>query len=83
MEEVGERMGSEVDVVYGGEDKGVGSGMKRVIKVRNEKKIGVIGGVDRMVKDGGLGSICVSEYDIGYEGGMMGGKVVKGKDGGR
>jgi len=33
-----------------------------------------------MVKDGGLATISVSQYDIGYQAGIMAAKVLKGKN---
>ncbi len=33
-----------------------------------------------MVKDGGVATISVSQYDIGYQAGIMAGQVLKGKD---
>lgn len=80
MQLVAETMASQVDVVYAPQDNGVASAMKTLINVTNKNKIPVIPAVDTMVKDGGVATISVSQYDIGYQAGIMAGKVLKGKD---
>ncbi len=67
-------------MVYAPQDNGVASAMKTLINVTNQNKIPVIPAVDTMVKDGGLATISVSQYDIGYQAGIMAAKVLKGKD---
>lgn len=80
MQQVAETMASQVDVVYAPQDNGVASAMKTLINVTNQNNIPVIPAVDTMVKDGGLATISVSQYDIGYQAGIMAAKVLKGKD---
>lgn len=80
MQLVAETMASQVDVVYAPQDNGVASAMKTLINVTNKNKIPVIPAVDTMVKDGGVATISVSQYNIGYQAGIMAGKVLKGKD---
>ena len=80
MQQIAETMAGQVDVVYAPQDNGVASAMKTLINVTNQEKIPVIPAVDTMVKDGGLATISVSQYDIGYQAGIMAAKVLKGKN---
>lgn len=80
MQQVAETMANQVDVVYAPQDNGVASAMKTLINITNQNKIPVIPAVDTMVKDGGLATISVSQYDIGYQAGIMAAKVLKGKN---
>lgn len=80
MQQVAETMASQVDAVYAPQDNGVASAMKTLINVTNQEKIPVIPAVDTMVKDGGIATISVSQYDIGYQAGVMAGQVLKGKN---
>ncbi|GMA69954.1 ABC transporter substrate-binding protein [Leuconostoc litchii] len=79
MQQIAETMASQVDVVYAPQDNGVASAMKTLINVTNQDKIPVIPAVDTMVKDGGIATMSVSQYNIGYQAGIMAGKVLKGK----
>lgn len=80
MQQVAETMANQVDVVYAPQDNGVASSMKTLVNVTNSNKIPVIPAVDTMVKDGGLATVSVSQYDLGYQAGVMAAKVFKGKD---
>lgn len=80
MQQVAETMASQVDAVYAPQDNGVASAMKTLINVTNQERIPVIPAVDTMVKDGGIATISVSQYDIGYQAGVMAGQVLKGKN---
>lgn len=80
MQQVAETMASQVDVVYAPQDNSVASAMKTLINVTNQEKIPVIPAVDTMVKDGGVATVSVSQYDIGYQAGVMAGQVLKGKN---
>lgn len=80
MQQVAESMASHVDVVYAPQDNGVASAMKTLISMTNKARIPVIPAVNTMVKDGGVATISVSQYDIGYQAGIMAGQVLKGKD---
>ncbi len=80
MQQVAETMANAVDVVYAPQDNGVASAMKTLINITNKEKIPVIPAVNTMVKDGGIATISVSQYNIGYQAGVMAGRVLKGKD---
>ncbi|MDF7627074.1 tryptophan ABC transporter substrate-binding protein [Lactobacillaceae bacterium L1_55_11] len=79
MQQVAETMANQVDVVYAPQDNGVASAMKTLVNVTNQNKIPVIPAADTMVKDGGIATIAVSQYQIGYQTGKMAGEVLKGK----
>lgn len=79
MQQVAETMASQVDVIYAPQDNGVASAMKTLINITNKNKIPVIPAVDTMVKDGGVATMSVSQYNIGYQAGIMAAKVLKGK----
>lgn len=80
MQQVAETMASQVDIVYAPQDNGVASAMKTLINITNKNNVPVIPAVNTMVKDGGVATISVSQYDIGYQAGIMAGQVLKGKD---
>ena len=80
MQQVAETMASQVDVIYAPQDNGVASAMKTLINITNKNKIPVIPAVDTMVKDGGVATMSVSQYNIGYQAGIMAAKVLKGKE---
>lgn len=79
MQQVSETMASQVDAVYAPQDNGVASAMKTLINVTNKAKIPVIPAVDTMVKDGGLATLSVDQYELGKLSGEMAAKVLKGK----
>lgn len=80
MQQVAETMAGQVDVVYAPQDNGVASAMKTLISTTNQAKIPVIPATDTMVKDGGIATMSVSQFDIGYQAGLMAGKVLKGQN---
>ncbi|CAH1855822.1 tryptophan ABC transporter substrate-binding protein [Convivina praedatoris] len=80
MQQVAETMAGQVDVVYAPQDNGVASAMKTLINTTNQAKIPVIPATDTMVKDGGIATMSVSQFDIGYQAGLMAGQVLKGQN---
>ncbi|CAK8054322.1 tryptophan ABC transporter substrate-binding protein [Eupransor demetentiae] len=79
MQQVAQTMASQVDVVYAPQDNSVASAMKTLVAVTNAANVPVIPAMDTMVKEGGLATYSTSQYDIGYQSGLMAGEILKGK----
>lgn len=79
MQQVAEQMVSQVDAVYAPQDNGVASAMKTLTNVANQSKIPVFPSADTMVKDGGLASYAISQYDLGKVAGEMAAQVLRGR----
>lgn len=79
MQQVAEQMVSKVDAVYAPQDNGVASAMKTLVNVANQEKIPVFPSADTMVKDGGLASYAISQFDLGKVAGEMAAQVLRGR----
>ncbi|WP_057875168.1 tryptophan ABC transporter substrate-binding protein [Liquorilactobacillus aquaticus] len=79
MQQVAEQAVSQVDAIYAPQDNGIASAMKTLVNVANQAKIPVIPSADTMVKDGGLASYAISQYDLGKVAGEMAGQVLRGR----
>ncbi|OIM25415.1 peptide ABC transporter substrate-binding protein [Oenococcus oeni] len=79
MQTVAEKMASEVQVVYAPQDNDVASAMKTLVSVTNKAKVPVFPAVDTMVKDGGVATLSVNQFNLGKASGVIAGKVLKGK----
>ncbi|AVK64788.1 peptide ABC transporter substrate-binding protein [Lactobacillus sp. CBA3606] len=79
MQQVAETMASQVDAVYAPQDNGVASAMKTLVSVTSKANIPVIPAVDTMVKDGGLATLSVDQYQLGKLSGEMAARVLQGK----
>ncbi|MCO0832130.1 ABC transporter substrate-binding protein [Fructobacillus sp. W13] len=80
MLQVANTMAGEVDAVYAPQDNSVATAMKTLVGACRANKVPVIPSNDTMVKDGGLISYSQSQYEIGYQAGLMAGQVLKGKN---
>ena len=69
----------KVDALYIPTDNPLASSMASVEIVASENKLPVIVGCDTMVADGGLASIGVNYYNLGYETGLQAISVLNGK----
>ena len=69
----------DVDALYIPTDNPLASSMASVETIASENKIVTVVGCDTMVADGGLASIGVNYYDLGYETGLNAIKVLKGE----
>lgn len=72
-------MVTKVDAVYAPQDNGVASAMKTLVNVANQEKVPVFPSADTMVKDGGLASYAISQYDLGKVAGEMAAQVLRGR----
>lgn len=79
MQQVAEQMVTKVDAVYAPQDNGVASAMKTLVNVANQEKVPVFPSADTMVKDGGLASYAISQYDLGKVAGEMAAQVLRGR----
>lgn len=79
MQTIAGQMVNSVQAVYAPQDNGVASAMKTLADVANKAGVPVIPAADTMVKDGGLATLAVSQYQLGRQSGIMAGKVLKGK----
>jgi len=69
----------ECDVIYLPTDNVVASSMPVIYGVTVESKTPVICGESNMVKNGGLATLGINYYDLGYQAGLMAIKVLKGE----
>lgn len=79
IEQVAQTMAGKVQAVYVPTDNTVASGMSTLIKATNAEKIPVFPAADTMVKNGGLATKSVSQFDMGVLTGRMAAEVLKGK----
>ncbi|MBU7455949.1 tryptophan ABC transporter substrate-binding protein [Leuconostoc fallax] len=80
MQQIAETMANQVDAVYAPQDNGVASAMKTLVGVTNKEKVPVFPAVNTMVKDGGLATVSVNQFELGKASGIMAGRVLKGKN---
>ena len=69
----------DVDAIYIPTDNPLASSMASVETIATENAIPVIVGCDTMVADGGLASIGVNYYDLGYQTGLNAVKIIEGE----
>lgn len=71
---------TECEAIYIPTDNIFASSMATVGEVCNEAKIPVICGESGMVKAGGLATLGLNYYDLGYQAGLMAVRVLEGED---
>ncbi len=71
---------TECDAIYIPTDNNFASAMTMVGEICNGAKIPVICGESGMVESGGLGTLGINYYDLGYQAGLMAVKVLEGAD---
>ncbi|MDR3156795.1 MAG: ABC transporter substrate-binding protein [Lactobacillales bacterium] len=69
----------EVDCIYIPNDNTIASVMPTVVKIADDHKIPVIPVADTMVKEGGLATIALNQYELGVQTGRMVSQILKGK----
>jgi putative ABC transport system substrate-binding protein len=79
MQQVAQKMVSEVDAIYAPQDNGVASAMKTLTNVANKEKKVIVASADTMVKDGGLASYAIKQFDLGKVAGQMAARVLNGR----
>lgn len=70
---------SQCDVIYIPTDNVFASAMPVVYGVTSQSKIPIICGEAGMVKSGGLATLGINYYDLGYQTGLMAIKILKGE----
>lgn len=71
---------TECDAIYIPTDNNFASAMAMVGEICNNAKIPVICGESGMVQSGGLGTLGIDYYDLGYQAGLMAVQVLEGAD---
>ena len=71
---------TECEAIYIPTDNIFASAMTTVGEVCNEAKIPVVAGADTMVMDGGLATLGLDYYNLGYQAGLMAVEVLEGAD---
>ncbi|RVU76722.1 tryptophan ABC transporter substrate-binding protein [Lactobacillus xujianguonis] len=79
IEQVAQTMARKVDAVYVPTDNTIASGFAALLKATNAAQIPIFPAADTMVKEGGLATRSVSQYDMGILTGKMAAEVLKGK----
>ena len=79
IDQVGSTMASEVEAVYIPTDNTVASGFSTVVKNTDAKKIPVFPSVTTMIKQGGIATVSVSQYELGKLTGQMAAEILDGK----
>jgi putative ABC transport system substrate-binding protein len=68
------------EAIYVPADNTIASAMATVYSVTRESKIPTVCGVSEMVMEGGLATMGVNYYDLGYKTGLMAIEVIKGEN---
>lgn len=79
IEQVASSLSGKVDVIYVPTDNTIASAMPNLAKVAEEKKIPVICGEPGMVAAGGLATIGIDYYKLGFQTGGMAARVLNGE----
>ncbi len=79
LNQVAGEMASKVQAVFVPTDNTIASAMQTLVKATNAKKIPVFPTVDTMVKDGGLATVGLNQYQLGVETGKMVADILDGK----
>lgn len=72
-------MASKVDFIYIPLDNTIANAMPSVVSEANKTKTPIIPSVDTMVQEGGLATIGINQFDIGYQTGLMAASLIKGE----
>lgn len=79
IEQVALSMVGKVQAIYAPTDNTIASAMPNLVKVAEEKKIPIMCGEPGMVEAGGLVSIGIDYYKLGFQTGKMAVKILKGE----
>lgn len=72
-------MASTVDFIYIPLDNTIANAMPSVVSEANKTKTPIIPSVDTMVQEGGLATVGINQFQIGYQTGLMAASFVKGE----
>lgn len=79
IQEAAQSLMGKVDAIYVPTDNIISSAMPTLAKVTEANNIPVMVGAETMVNDGGIMSLAVDYYAIGFQTGTMAGKILKGE----
>lgn len=78
LSQVANQMVTQVQAIFVPTDNTIASAMPTLSGVANAKKIPIFPTVDTMVKQGGLATVGLDQYQLGVETGKMVGRILKG-----
>lgn len=79
LEQVSQTLAPKVDAIYVPTDNTIASAMGTLVRTTDKTKTPVFPSAETMVKDGGLATVGLSQYDLGVETGKMAAQVLSGK----
>ncbi|MCI1985355.1 MAG: ABC transporter substrate-binding protein [Lactobacillus sp.] len=79
LNQVAGQMVTQVDAVFVPTDNTIASAMQTLVQVADTKKIPIFPTVDTMVKQGGVATIGLDQFELGVETGKMVANVLSGK----
>lgn len=79
LNQVAGQMVTQVDAIFVPTDNTIASAMQTLVQVANTKKIPVFPTVDTMVKQGGVATIGLDQFELGVQTGKMVANVLSGK----
>lgn len=79
LEQVSQNLAPKVDAIYVPTDNTIASAMGTLVHVTDKTKTPVFPSAETMVKDGGLATVGLSQYDLGVETGKMAAAVLSGR----
>jgi len=74
------KMADEVDFIYIPNDNTIASAMSTVVKIANDHKVPIIPVTEKMVKEGGLATNGLDQFELGVQAGRMSAQILKGKN---
>ncbi|MHC5267789.1 tryptophan ABC transporter substrate-binding protein [Enterococcus sp. LJL98] len=72
-------MSEKVDFIYIPLDNTIANAMPSVVSEANKTKTPIIPSVDTMVAEGGLATVSINQFEIGYQVGLMAASIAKGE----
>ncbi len=79
LTQVAAQAASKVDAIYVPTDNTIAGAMQTLVGAANKAKIPVFPSVDTMVKDGGVATYSIDQYQLGVATGKMTADILKGK----
>lgn len=80
LTQVAQQAARSVDAIYVPTDNTIASAMNTLVAAANQQRIPVFPAVDTMVKDGGVATYSVDQYQLGIEIGQMTARILQGKN---
>lgn len=80
VNQVGAQLATQVDAIWVPNDNVIASAFPSLVETTNAENIPVIPAVDAMVSQGGLATVGINQYSLGYLTGEISAQVLDGKD---